>query len=127
MSNILKKLEEATHKIEIEKKREYGTILTDEEIKLFFTVLKKEDFELKPLMESIEVMLQHLPEEKYMVKEQLIKDILKYYKLIENDDLLNIRHKLFFTDDKIMVKKPFFSPKNINVLKEKLQPIFNKV
>lgn len=127
MSNILKKLEEATHKIEIEKKREYGTILTDEEIKLFFTVLKKEDFELKPLMESIEVMIQHLPEEKYMVKEQLIKDILKYYKLIENDDLLNIRHKLFFTDDKIMVKKPFFSPKNINVLKEKLQPIFNKV
>lgn len=127
MSDILKKLEEATHKIEIEKKREYGTILTDEEIKLFFTILKKEDFELKPLMESIEVMIQHLPEEKYMVKEQLIKDILKYYKLIENDDLLNIRHKLFFTDDKIMVKKPFFSPKNINVLKEKLQPIFNKV
>lgn len=127
MTDIFKKLEEATHKIEIEKKKEYGLILTEEEIKSFFEILKKEDFELKPMLDSIEKTLQYLPEENYMIKEEIIKNILRYYKIIETDDLLNIRHKLFFTDNKIMVKKPFFSPKNLTVLREKMQTIFKKV
>lgn len=127
MSDIFKKLEEATNLIEFEKKKEYGTLLSEEEIKTIFEILKKEDFELKPILEDIEKILNHLSEEKYMIKEQTIKSLLKYYKIIETSDLMNIRHKLFFTEEKMMVKKPYFSQQSIEKIKENIQTIFTKI
>jgi hypothetical protein len=127
MSDILKKLEEETRRIEYEKKREYGTLLTEDEIKNIFELLKKEDLELKPILELIEKNLQFLPEDQYMIKEETIKSILTYYKILENSDFLNIRHKLFFTESKVMVKKPYFSPETTEKIKENIKTIFQKI
>ena len=127
MSDIFKKLEEATNLLEFEKKKEYGTLLTEEEVSSIFVILKKEDFELKPILESIEKVLTHLPEEKYMIKEQTIKSLLTYYKILETNDLMNIRHKLFFTEERMMVKKPYFSQQSIEQIRENIQTIFTKI
>lgn len=127
MKSILDRLEDETIKLELEKKQLYGQLLTKEEIQLVFTELKNKDMELKPLFLIIEKLIKHIPEEKYIVVEEMLKEILKYYNLIENTDILNIRHKLFFTDDKKIIKKPYFSPNSVEQLKEKLQTIFEKI
>lgn len=127
MKSILDRLEEETIKIELEKKQLYGNLLTKEEIQLVFSELKNKDMELKPIFLIIEKLIKHIPEEKYIVIEEMIKELLKYYNLIENTDILNIRHKLFFTDDKKIIKKSYFSPNSVRQLKEKLQTIFEKI
>ena len=127
MSSILSKLNEELDRIRLEQKRESGQILSPEEIKNVFDTLKKEDFELKPVLEAIETLLSYIPDEKYMLKEETLVKLLKYYNLIDNNDILSIRHKLFFTEERKMIKKPYFSPESSHKIKEKIQDIFAKL
>lgn len=127
MSSILAKLNEELDRIRLEQKREAGLILSTEEIKNVFDTLKKEDFELKPVLEAIETLISVIPDEKYMLKEETLVKLLKYYNLIDNNDIMSIRHKLFFTEERKMVKKPYFSPESSTKIKEKIQDIFAKL
>lgn len=127
MKSIYERLEEETLKIKLEKKKEIGTVLTEEEILLVLNELKNKDLELKPMFLVLEKLIKHIPQEKQMIIEEIIIDLFKYYNLLENTDILNIRHKLFFTDDKKIVKKPYFSPETRQLLTEKLQTIFEKI
>lgn len=127
MSSILDKLNVELDRIRLEQKRESGLILSNEEIQNVFDTLKKEDFELKPVLETIEKLISSIPEDKYMLKEEALIKLLKYYNLIDNNDILSIRHKLFFTEERKMVKKPYFSPEASHKIKEKIQNIFSKL
>lgn len=127
MKTIYERLEEETLKIKLEKKKQTGTVLTEEEISLVLNELKNKDLELKPVLNVLEKLIKHIPPEKQMIIEEVLIDLFKYYNLLENTDILNIRHKLFFTDDKKIIKKPYFSPEVRHLLTEKLQTIFEKI
>lgn len=125
--SILEKLDEELNRIRLEQKRENNSLLTEEEIHTVFEVLKKEDFELKPVLESMEKVLNKVYNDQYMLVETTLINLLKYYNLIDNKDIMAIRHKLFFTEERKMIKKPYFSPESASKVKEKIKNVFTKI
>jgi len=45
---------------------------------------------------------------------------LKFYRLVENDDIMNIRHKLMFTDSKKIINTPFLNESKIKEIQDRL-------
>lgn len=128
--NIKNKLDYELKKITYEKKKNKNLLLTENDIRLVFSLLKKNDQEVNPLLTIIEstFLNTELNEKNYIFIEESIKEILKYYKLMENKDLINCRHKFFFTESKL-IKKAFFGPnKTQDIIAElKINDIFDKL
>jgi hypothetical protein len=128
MSSIKENLEESLEKIRITAKRESNTLLTESDVTELFNVLKHEDFELKPILNIVEKsFIKLLKSEKYLFLEESIIELLKYYKLIDHVDLINIRHKLFFSDEKKLVKQMYFTENEHKKIKQKIDHIIKKI
>ena len=127
MSTVRERLEQEMNRIRFDAKTEYDKHLTETDIQTIFTVLKKEDQELKPVLECFQKIFAAIPQDQCLLREETLIQLLKYYNLIENTDIMNIRHKLFFTENKQLIKKPFFSADNKEKIKQKIQSIFEKL
>jgi hypothetical protein len=127
-NNIKTKLEKTLKKISIDKRIEHGMVIDYHDIKTIFTILRKYDKEVNPLLNLIELFL--IKEQDIEIKEDVIKSCLMYYNILDNNDFINCRHKYFFTQkDKKLIKKPFFTEKVLNDIKQEfiLNGIFKKI
>jgi hypothetical protein len=129
MKSIKERLEEELQGLDYVKRCEAGLILTDEDIKTIFAIVKNSDQEVKPLLEIMEVLVENSSPSNYILIEKCLIQLLKYYNIIENNDLIKCRHKFFFTETKKLVKKPFYSPKVNEKIKDELaiHGIFKKI
>lgn len=129
MKNISQRLDEQLEEITYQKKCEDGRILTDDDLKIIFQILKNNDQELKPLLDVMETLVLNASPSNYILLEKCIVQVLKYYNIVDNDDLIKCRHKLFFTESKKLVKKTFFSPKVNEKIKDEMSihGIFKKI
>lgn len=123
---LKEQLDQELNRIRYEQKSKDESVLNESDIKQVFDVLKKEDLELKPVLECIEKIIVQIPEENCILREQTISALLKYYNIIKNDDIMNIRHKIFFENRKL-IKKPYFSQESREKIKENIQHIFRKI
>lgn len=115
--DISKKLEDHMKAIEYEQKKANGLLLNREDIHVIFKILKENDQEIENLLSIIETSLQ--TSQDYIFIEESVRSILKYYTILENDDLMNCRHKFFFTESRL-VKKTFFGPSKLSDIKTEL-------
>ncbi len=129
MNDIKQRLNEELEQIKYQQKIENNLILNESDIRFIFKLLKDNDQELKPMLDVTEALVLRMNKEDYLLMEKHIIDILRYYNLIPNDNLLQCRHKLFFTESKKLVKKSFFGPQSIEKVKDELiiQNIFKKL
>jgi len=129
MGDIRDKLETKLQQIQFDKRSQIGNVLSREDIKIIFDVLKKSDQEVGILMESMESLCHTLLHNEYILVENNIKTILKYYNIIDGTDILNSRHQFFFTEERKLTKKPYFSPEKLKNVKQKLleHNIFRKM
>lgn len=127
-SEIAIKLEEKMKEISLDTRKKHGLVINYHDIKTIFSILKKYDKEVGPLLSIVENFL--LKESDISLKEEIIKSCFIYYNILENNDLINCRHKYFFTEtDKKLIKKPFFTEKVLTSIKEELflNGIFKKI
>jgi hypothetical protein len=123
--NILEKIQEELNNIHVQQKINSGNIINENDIKKVFTILKEKDPEVKPLLELIEKLL--LKNEDYLLMENSIVQILKYYNLSEKTEFINCRHKYFFSDDKKLIKRKFFTEDHERDIKTKIQEVYKKL
>lgn len=121
--DIANKLSKELDKIKYKIKMEKGDYLTIEDVEVVFQTLKKFDNELSPLYETVEKLVYKMFDiDHYFVKDCIV-EMLLYYNIIENPNLMKSRHKIFITESKnSVVNKPFFS----NSALEKIKEIFDK-
>lgn len=119
---IQKKLDLQLREIMLNEKNKHGMLLNFHDVKIIFSILKQNDKETKPMLDIIENSLIMLDfKNQYVFIEESVKNILKYYNIIGDTDLINCRHKFFFTkQDNKLTKKPFFSQKTIENIKSEL-------
>lgn len=129
MNDIKMRLCEELDNLEHQQKVESGLILTETDVRYIFRILKENDQELKPLFEVIESMMLSIKKENYFLMEDHIRNLLKFYNIIPNDNFIGSRHKLFFTETKQLVKKSFFGRAAIDKVKAELEieNIFKKI
>jgi hypothetical protein len=108
-SDITTKLNEHLQRILFEQKKSSGIMLDTDDISLIFRTLRRYDKELTPLLETVEkIIYKCIDIDDFFVKNS-IKEILEYYNIINNQNIMRIRHKLFFTESKQLVKKIYFT------------------
>lgn len=129
MSKIESKLTEHIDRIHYEQKKSKGEILDDDDIDLIFETLKKNDCELIPILETFKKMVDKISDVDDYFAHNMMRELLEYYDIIDNNDLMKTRHKLFFTESKQLVKKPYFSEKTLKYIKNTFNThrIFQKV
>lgn len=123
------KLSKELDYIKYKKNKSNGIFLNKEDINLIFETLKKSDKELQPLLETFEDVVEKMYDTDHYFVKNIIKDILQYYNILNNNNLMESRHKFYFTESKNLVKKPYLSNKSLNQIKEKfnMYRIFEKV
>lgn len=125
--NILQKLQIELDKIHNQQKLNSGNILNEQDIKNIITTLKEKDIEVKPLLEIIEQLILNVDKENYILIEKTIIEILKYYNLLENNCFSTCRHKYFFSDDKKLIKKLFFTEEHKIDIKKRIKDVYSKL
>lgn len=128
MTTLKEKLDKELNNIRLAQKKENGLLLSENDIHTIFSILKEHDTELFPILRILESLLSTISEENYLLLESYITEIFKYYKLLENDDLIKCRHKFLFTENRV-IKKSFFDESTSKKVKEKLEQnsIFKKL
>jgi hypothetical protein len=126
MDSIKNKLEATLSEISLEKKKENNKLIDEDDFYTLFEELRSADKEVIPLIKIIELLLLNLDYSKYVLIEESIKEILNYYGLAGQDDLMNMRHKIFFEEGKI-VKKRFFTKEQKEEVKNKISSILSKI
>lgn len=107
---------------ELKVKSENGMILDKSDIKYVFSLLKQHDLELAPVLCIIEDMINFMVVENLFEANQYIRDIFKYYNIIDNDNLIKCRHLIVLSEKRNKtIKKRFFDEKKINWLRNKLE------
>ncbi|MFW6130958.1 MAG: hypothetical protein ACOC56_07225 [Atribacterota bacterium] len=126
---LTEKLTRELDYIKYKKKKTDGVFLNKEDINIIFETLKKTDKELLPLLETFNNVADKMFDSDHYFVKNMIKDILQYYNILNNDNLMESRHKFYFTESKNLVKKPYLSNKSLNQIKEKfnIYRIFEKV
>jgi hypothetical protein len=129
MNDVSYRLNQELEQIRYSQKKELGINLTEEDIHIIFRILQDQDQEMKPMLAMMEIMASKLIKDDYLLVEKYMGELLKYYQLLPNDDFINCRHKLFFTDSKQLVKKSFFGPTLVEKVKDELaiHNIFKKL
>jgi hypothetical protein len=129
MNDVSYRLNQELEQIRYSQKKELGINLTEEDIHIIFRILQDQDQEMKPMLAMMEIMASKLIKDDYLLVEKYMSELLKYYQLLPNDDFINCRHKLFFTDSKQLVKKSFFGPTLVEKVKDELaiHNIFKKL
>lgn len=129
MSNISDRLNDKLDRLMYESKVESGNFLNKDDIRLIFETLKKADLELSPLFETMEKMIDKLYDTDHYFVKTSIKEMLEYYNIVENTDMMKRRNKFYFTESKKLTKKPFFSPAAIEKIRStfKTNRIFQKI
>jgi hypothetical protein len=129
MDNVKLRLEKKLEEIELQKRIESGNVLSRDDIKVLFEVLKNADQEVAPLLEATEVLCDNLLHTDYVLAETQIKSILGYYNILEGYDIIKSRHQYFFTEERKLVKKPYFAPGKLEKEKTSLNEnnIFRKL
>lgn len=117
MTNVKSKLEQKLKELDYNKRAMSGNVLSIDDINFLFEQLKTHDKELIPLLETLQTFCLTSLHNDYMMVEQQIKGILKYYNLLNEKDLLKSRHQLFFTEERKLVKKPFFNQDKLENVK----------
>jgi hypothetical protein len=122
-------LNEELDKIRYQQKMEKGTLLTEEDIGIIFSIFRTNDQELKPMLDITEKLILNQLNTNYVQVEKLILEMMRYYNILDNQDFIKCRHKFFFTESKKLVKKPFFGPETLEKVKTELtvHNIFNKL
>lgn len=123
--DILEKIQEELNNIHVQQKLNSGNVIDENDIKKVFTILKEKDQEVKPLLLLIEQLL--IKTENYLLLENTIVEILKYYNLSDKTDFINCRHKYFFSDDKKLIKRKFFTEDHERDIKLKIQEVYKKL
>jgi len=129
IQSITDKLTEQLDYIKYSQQTLNGIFLEKEDVQLIFNTLKKYDLELFPLLETVEkISLKMFDIDHYYMK-NIVKELLEYYNIIENPDCMKSRHKLFFTESKNLVKKPYLSENVLKSIKDEFnkRKIFSKV
>lgn len=129
MEDINIRLEKELENIRYNVRVKENLLLTGEDISIIFKILKEQDLELKPMLDILEVLLIQSLQNDYLATEKYILGILKYYNIIKTNDLIHCRHKFFFSEDKKLIKKPFFCPAVSQKVSDELQiqNIFKKI
>lgn len=126
--NILNKLDQEIYNIHIKQKLASGNILNENDINILFKILKDRDIEVKPLLIMIEnFILNESIEKNYHIIEKTVISLLKYYNLLENDDFTTCRHKYFFSENRKLIKKKYFTEEHIKDIKTNINTIYNKI
>lgn len=127
--NIENKLTEQLDRIYYEQKRAKGEVLNQDDVDLIFETLKKQDSELLPLLETFEKLVDKVFESDHYFTRNMIRELLEYYNIIDNENLMKTRHKFFFTESKQLIKKPYLSEKSLEHVKNifNTHKIFQKV
>jgi hypothetical protein len=122
-------LNEELDKIRYHQKMEKGTLLTEEDINVIFSIFRANDQEVKPMLDIMEKLMIGQLSQDYLQVEKSILEMFKYYNILDNADFIKCRHKFFFTESKKLVKKPFFGPETLEKVKTELtiHNIFNKL
>ena len=123
--NLLEKIQEELNNIHVQQKINSGNVITEQDIKLVFNILKEKDMEVKPLLNLLEKLL--INNKDYLMLENTIIELLKYYNLTDNANFINCRHKFFFSDDKKLIKKKFFTEEHEHHIKTKIEEIYKKL
>jgi hypothetical protein len=129
MTEIIKRLDRHLESLEYSRRLRDGHVLGEPELKLIFSILKEADKEIGPVLESYYNLCKSQLAENYLFVEKEVKSLLKYYNIIDGSTIMNSRHQLFFTEEKKMIKKPYFSKDNLNYIKNvfKEQNLFTKL
>lgn len=118
MTEIIHKLDRQIEQIEYEKRKKNGCILEEKDIKLIFEILKEADKEIAPVLESFSrLCTSKLDDETYLIIEKELKSVLKYYNILDGCSIMTSRHQLFFTEERKVVKKPYFNKDNLDYIK----------
>ena len=115
--NLSKKLNEQLDRIVYDNKVNGGKYLNKDDITIIFETLRQYDMELSPLLEFVEQMIWKLYDNDHYFVKNAIKDILVYYNIMENDNIMKSRHKLYFTESKQLAKKPYFNNDKLKKIK----------
>lgn len=124
--DIKEKIDQYLKNIELEKRCNLNTLLTEDDLDKTFDVLIHNDIETKPLLNIIHNFLKYNLKENYVLVESEFVNILKYYNIISGVKLLESRHQLFFNKNKI-IKKQYFKEDKLIVIKEELSHILDKL
>jgi hypothetical protein len=129
MTEIIKKLDRHLSELEYNRRIRSGNVLGEPELKLIFGILKEADKEFGPVLESYYKLCLTFINENYMFVENEIKSLLKYYNIIDGSTIMNSRHQLFFTEERKIIKKPYFSKTNLEYIKTVFQEnnLFSKL
>ncbi len=129
MSDIEIKLNEQLDRIYYEQKRAKGEVLDRDDMNLILETLKKHDSELLPLLETFEKMINKFFDTDHYFARNMIRELLEYYNIIDNENFMKTRHKFFFTESKQLIKKPYLSEKSLEYIKNTFNThkIFQKV
>lgn len=123
--DLIDKIQEELNNIHVQQKINSGNVINEQDIKKVFNILKEKDIEVKPLLELIENLL--FKNTNYLLTENTIVELLKYYNLSEKTEFLNCRHKYFFSEDKKLIKKKFFTEEHERDIKSKIEEIYKKL
>ena len=126
MDSIKNKLESTLSEISLEKKKENNKLLDENDFYTLFQEIRNADKEVIPLIKIIEVLLLNLDHSKYILIEEMVKELLSYYGLAGQDDLMTMRHKIYFEDGKI-VKKRFFTKEQKEEIKSTISDLLKKI
>jgi len=129
MSGIYERLNEELDRLLYEKEVEKGNYLTKDDIDLIFETLKKSDKELEPLFENFKILVDQLIDQDNYLVRNTICNLLEYYNILENPNVMKSRHKFYFSESKKLIKKPYFSPTALENIKNtfKEHRIFKKL
>lgn len=127
--DIKLKLEEELDQIRYKQKLFLGTTINETDIRELMQVLKSSDHEIKPLLDVLENLIIPMLTVDYLLAEKSLVQLLTFYNIISNNDLIKCRHKYYFTENKKLTKKQFFSPKVLEKVKDELSinGIFKKL
>lgn len=121
--DVANKLTKALEQIKYKIKTEKGDYLNREDLNVIFETLRKYDQELSPILETFERLAFELYDDNHFLVKECILEVLKYYNIVDNSNLMKTRHKIFFTESKNnIVNKPFLSQ---NAL-DKIKAVFNQ-
>lgn len=115
--DLSQKLTEQLDRIIYENKINDGKYLNKDDITIIFETLRKYDMELFPLLESVEQLVWKVYDTDHYFVKNVIKDILTYYNIMENENIMKSRHLLYFTESKQLAKKPYFNEKKLKEIK----------
>lgn len=124
--DLIKKIQDELNKIHVSQKIKSGNFLTESDIKEVIKILKDKDIEVKPLLEIIESLLVK-PEENYLIIEESIIKLLKYYNLLDNNNFMTCRHKYFFSENKKLIKTKYFTEEHTKDIKNKINNVYKKL